>query len=65
MGKVCEAHSHVTQVESQRLGGDELPEATELGSDLPGLTSAVPSPDHQDCPSDYAEGRDGGKACHF
>lgn len=48
-----------------RLGGDELPEATELGSDWPVLTPAALSPDHQHCPSDDAEGRDGGKTCHF
>lgn len=40
-GQLCEAHSYLSQVESEGLGRDELPEASELGSDWLVLTSVV------------------------
>ena len=46
-------------------GREELPEATELGSDWLVLTSVVLAPGLLTGPSDSAEVRDGGKAGHF
>lgn len=43
----------------------KVPEASEPGSDWLVLTSVVLAPGLLTRPSDSAEVRDGGKACHF